>query len=87
LLAGPLPGRVVGHQRQAGYQIEHSKPGKSPCGGEASGGPSATARKAGKEVTKAGSVNRVIDGSPLRGGGERFKLRDLVGLPGLDKLP
>jgi hypothetical protein len=87
LLAGPLLVRVVGHQRRAGDQIEHSKPGKSPGCGKASGGPSATAGEAGKKVTKAGLLNRVIDDRPLRGAGEGFKLRDVVGVPGLDKLP
>jgi hypothetical protein len=86
LLAGPLLCRVVGHQRQAGYQIEHSKPGKSPGCGKASGRSSATAGEAGEEVTKAGSLNRVIDGCLLRGAGEGFKLRNVVGVPGLDKL-
>ena len=78
---------AIGHQRRAGYQIEHGKTGKSPGGSKASGGPSAAAGEAGEKVTKAGSLNRVIDSYPLRGAGEGFKLRDVVGLPGLDKLP
>ena len=32
---------AIGHQRRAGYQIEHGKTGKSPGGSKASGGPSA----------------------------------------------
>jgi hypothetical protein len=49
--------------------------------------PSATTCEAGGKVTKAGLVNCIIDSRPLHGAGKGFKLRDVVGLPGLDKLP
>ncbi len=88
LRAGPLLARVViGHQWRAVYETEHRKAGKSPGGGQASGGPSATAGEAGEKVTKAGLLNCIIDGFALRDAGEGFMLRDVVGLPGLDKLP
>jgi hypothetical protein len=40
-----------------------------------------------REVTKAGSLNRVIDGCPLRGAGMGFKLRDFGGNAGIDQPP
>ena len=87
VLAGPLLGRIIGHQRRAGDQTEHGKPGKSQGCGKASGGPSATAGEAGKEVTKTGPLDRVIDRRPLRGACEGFKLRDLGRRMGLDQPP
>jgi hypothetical protein len=87
VLAGPLLGRIIGHQRRAGYQIEHSKPEKSPGGGKARCWPSPPAGEAGKEVTKTGALDRVIDRRPLRGACEGFKLRDLGRRMGLDQPP
>ena len=43
------------------------------------------AGKAGEAVTQAGSLNRVIDGRPLRGPGEGLKLRNLTGRGSLDQ--
>ena len=43
------------------------------------------AGEAGKAVTQAGPLNRVIDGRPLRGACEGFKLRDLAERASLDQ--
>jgi hypothetical protein len=50
-------------------------------------GPSPAADKAGKEVTKTGPLDRVIDRRPLRGACEGSKLRDLGRRMGLDEPP
>jgi hypothetical protein len=51
-------------------QLEDCAPGKLPGSGQAGGGRSLAA---GKAVAQAGSLNRVIDGRPLRDAGEVFR--------------
>jgi hypothetical protein len=58
--------------------------GKSPGGEETSGGRTLAAGEAGKEVTIAGSLDRIIDGRPLRDAGGVFKIHNLAGCVGLD---
>jgi hypothetical protein len=50
-------------------------------------GPSPSAGEAGKEVTKTGPLDRVVDRRALRGACEGFELRDFGRRAGLDKPP